>query len=90
MLLSNLTYPHLITKPDTPADAPAAIATPNAVETFIARWQSTTDTEKANYQLFLSELCALLALLTPGLASKGKPRKRQFLLASDGYSKPRR
>ncbi len=34
-------------------DAPAAVATPEAVETFIARWKGTTGTEKANYQLFL-------------------------------------
>lgn len=51
-------------------DAPAAVATPEAVETFIARWKDTTGTEKANYQLFLSELCALLALPTPDPASK--------------------
>ncbi|WP_081136181.1 DNA methyltransferase [Halomonas sp. BC2] len=51
-------------------DAPAAVATPEAVETFIARWKGTTGTEKANYQLFLSELCALLALPTPDPASK--------------------
>ncbi|WP_062374030.1 DNA methyltransferase [Halomonas sp. KX33721] len=51
-------------------DAPAAVATPEAVETFITRWKGTTGTEKANYQLFLSELCALLALPTPDPASK--------------------
>ncbi|KJD18476.1 DNA methyltransferase [Vreelandella aquamarina] len=51
-------------------DAPAAVATPEAVDTFIARWKGTTGTEKANYQLFLSELCALLALPTPDPASK--------------------
>ncbi|MFP3341565.1 type IIL restriction-modification enzyme MmeI [Halomonas sp. SIMBA_159] len=51
-------------------DAPAAVATPEAVETFIARWKDTTGTEKANYQLFLSELCALLTLPTPDPASK--------------------
>nr|WP_298056949.1 DNA methyltransferase [uncultured Halomonas sp.] len=51
-------------------DAPAAVATADAVETFIARWQHTTGTEKANYQLFLSELCALLELPSPDPASK--------------------
>lgn len=51
-------------------DAPAAVAAADAVETFIARWQHTTGTEKANYQLFLSELCALLELPTPDPASK--------------------
>lgn len=51
-------------------DTPAAVATPDAFETFIARWKDTTGTEKANYQLFLSELCALLELPTPDPASK--------------------
>ncbi|RUR26706.1 class I SAM-dependent DNA methyltransferase [Vreelandella andesensis] len=51
-------------------DAPAAVATPDAIETFITRWKGTTGTEKANYQLFLSELCALLELPTPEPASK--------------------
>ncbi|MGS2744613.1 class I SAM-dependent DNA methyltransferase [Halomonas sp. LS-001] len=51
-------------------DSHAAVATPDAVETFITRWKGTTGTEKANYQLFLSELCALLALPTPEPASK--------------------
>lgn len=51
-------------------DAPDAVATPEAVETFIARWKGTNGTEKANYQLFLSELCALLTLPTPDPASK--------------------
>lgn len=51
-------------------DSPAAVATPDAVDQFIERWQHTTGTEKANYQLFLSELCALLELPTPDPASK--------------------
>jgi hypothetical protein len=34
--------------------------TPDAVENFIARWQSSGGAERANYQLFLSELCAVL------------------------------
>ncbi|MGP9664184.1 type IIL restriction-modification enzyme MmeI [Halomonas sp. AOP22-C1-8] len=51
-------------------DAPTAVATPDAVNAFIERWQNTTGTEKANYQLFLSELCVLLTLPTPDPASK--------------------
>lgn len=51
-------------------EAPTPIATADAVTAFIERWQHTTGTEKANYQLFLSELCALLELPTPDPASK--------------------
>ncbi|MDN7133035.1 hypothetical protein JNO04_11855 [Halomonas sp. MC140] len=51
-------------------EVPAPIATDDTVTAFIERWQHTTGTEKANYQLFLSELCALLELPTPDPASK--------------------
>ena len=51
-------------------DSPVAVATPAAVDSFIDRWKGTTGTEKANYQLFLSELCTLLELPTPDPASK--------------------
>ncbi|NYS61638.1 class I SAM-dependent DNA methyltransferase [Vreelandella salicampi] len=51
-------------------DALAAVASPEAVDAFISRWKDSTGTEKANYQLFLSELCALLELPTPDPASK--------------------
>jgi len=37
----------------------------DAVETFIARWQAAGGSERANYQLFISELCVLLDLPTP-------------------------
>jgi hypothetical protein len=37
----------------------------NAIETFIARWQSAGGSERANYQLFITELCELLALPKP-------------------------
>jgi hypothetical protein len=39
--------------------------TPEAVETFIDRWQDTGGKERANYQLFLTELCQLLDLPGP-------------------------
>lgn len=39
------------------------------VEQFIERWQGVTGTERANYQLFLGELCALLELETPDPAT---------------------
>jgi hypothetical protein len=35
------------------------------VETFIARWQAAGGSERANYQLFVTELCELLALPKP-------------------------
>ena len=35
------------------------------VETFIARWQAAGGSERANYQLFITELCELLGLPKP-------------------------
>lgn len=40
-----------------------------ATEEFISRWQQGGGTERANYQLFLLELCALLELPKPDPAS---------------------
>ena len=40
------------------------------VERFIARWQAASGGERANYQLFIGELCSLLALPTPEPASE--------------------
>jgi len=37
----------------------------SAVEQFIERWQFASGSERANYQLFVHELCALLELPTP-------------------------
>jgi hypothetical protein len=42
-----------------------AIRSENAVEKFITRWQSASGSERANYQLFVHELCTLLELPTP-------------------------
>ncbi|MDP1606877.1 MAG: hypothetical protein Q8L93_09610 [Rhodocyclaceae bacterium] len=39
--------------------------TPESIDTFIARWQAAGGSERANYQLFITELCALLALPKP-------------------------
>ena len=41
------------------------VSTPQAIEDFIARWAGGGGTEKANYQLFLTELIALLGLPAP-------------------------
>ncbi len=40
-------------------------ATPEAIDAFIARWEGASGSERANYQLFLTELCALLGLPQP-------------------------
>ncbi len=49
-----------------PQDAPPDDGLPPAViDAFIARWSAATGTERANYQLFLTELCALLNLPAP-------------------------
>jgi hypothetical protein len=39
--------------------------TPESIDTFIARWQSAGGSERANYQLFITELCVLLELPKP-------------------------
>lgn len=41
----------------------------DALETFIERWTRADGTERANYQLFLTELCRLLELPQPDPAS---------------------
>ncbi|WP_018872611.1 DNA methyltransferase [Thioalkalivibrio sp. ALJ16] len=48
---------------------PAPIAAPEQVEAFLDRWRDTGGSERANYQLFLTELCALLGLPQPDPAS---------------------
>jgi hypothetical protein len=41
------------------------MAQENAAQTFIERWQGVTGSERANYQLFVTELCRLLAVPEP-------------------------
>jgi hypothetical protein len=41
------------------------VTSPTAIEPFIARWQAAGGSERANYQLFITELCELLALPKP-------------------------
>ena len=36
-----------------------------SIEAFIIRWEAATGSERANYQLFLTELCGLLDLPQP-------------------------
>ncbi|GAB4124334.1 MAG: hypothetical protein Tsb0027_22730 [Wenzhouxiangellaceae bacterium] len=45
--------------------APAALTAPGDVDAFIERWRDTGGKERANYQLFLTELCQLLGLPGP-------------------------
>lgn len=40
-------------------------ATNNDTERFIGRWRSAGGSERANYQLFVTELCALLGVPLP-------------------------
>ncbi len=40
-------------------------ANPESIDAFLARWQVASGTERANYQLFLTELCTLLGLPQP-------------------------
>jgi len=37
----------------------------NAAETFISRWERSSASERANYALFLSELCDLISVPRP-------------------------
>jgi hypothetical protein len=49
--------------------AKAADAADSSIDAFIERWSKAGGSERANYQLFLTELCALLGLPTPDPAS---------------------
>ncbi len=51
---------------DTPGDSAAQSA---AVESFITRWERSGAAERANYQLFLSELCDILGVSRPDPAT---------------------
>jgi len=52
--------------------------TPEAVEAFIDRWTDTGGKERANYQLFLTELCQLLDLPGPEPAGP-EPTKNGYV-----------
>ncbi len=39
--------------------------TSNTIQSFIDRWQASGAAERANYQLFLSELCGLIGVEQP-------------------------
>jgi hypothetical protein len=52
-----------------PLSIPASMSSPDSIETFISRWQNSGAAERANYQIFLSELCTFLAVPRPDLTS---------------------
>ena len=50
----------------SPDDPPADDGLdPALIAAFISRWSAATGSERANYQLFLTELCTLLGLPQP-------------------------
>ena len=62
-------HDHPVTSSST-LPQPADSASPAALDAFIARWQRAGGSERANYQLFLAELCELLALPRPDPAGE--------------------
>ena len=49
-------------------------STPDAIDAFITRWQSSGAAERSNYALFLSELCDLLEVPRPDPSSEHNER----------------
>jgi hypothetical protein len=49
---------------------------------FIARWQASAAAERANYQLFLSELCDLLGVPPPE-PTTGDPERNAYVFERD-------
>jgi hypothetical protein len=59
-------YPAFSSEPPAPqASVPPEPAGPVQVAAFIARWSAAHSAERANYVLFLSELCDLLGVVRP-------------------------
>ncbi len=54
---------------DLREDTPPSASKSATIEDFIARWAGAGGSERANYQLFLTELCSLLGLPQPDPAS---------------------
>src|SRR4051794_26331737 len=44
---------------------PESAVSPNMIQSFIQRWEDSGAAERANYQLFLSELCEILGAPRP-------------------------
>lgn len=52
---------------------------PANVEEFIARWSNSQAAERANYQLFLSELCDVLSVGRPEPARGGDAERNAYV-----------
>jgi hypothetical protein len=48
------------------------------IQRFIARWQASGAAERANYQLFLSELCDMLDAPRPDPATPRRPTRSRL------------
>ena len=54
-----------MTQPEREIDARQGGTSPPGLEAFIARWGASAGAERANYQIFLSELCDVLGVPRP-------------------------
>ena len=54
-------------------------SSPDPIESFISRWENSGAAERANYQMFLSELCDVLAVPRPDPTSPD-PEKNLYVL----------
>jgi hypothetical protein len=51
---------------------------PHALEAFITRWENSGAAERANYQMFLAELCEVLGVPRPNPTSPD-PNKNLYV-----------
>ena len=61
---------------------------PAAIDAFIARWENSGAAERANYQLFLSELCDLLDVPRPNPTSADPSQNRYVFERAVEMKKP--
>jgi hypothetical protein len=61
---------------------------PAAIDAFIARWENSGAAERANYQLFLSELCDLLEVPRPNPTSADPSQNRYVFERAVEMKKP--
>ncbi len=54
------------------------MSSPDLIETFISRWENSGAAERANYQMFLSELCDLLGVPRPD-PTTADPEKNRYV-----------
>jgi hypothetical protein len=52
-------------QPERDIDAGQGSAQPSGLDTFISRWAASSGAERANYQIFLAELCDVLGVPRP-------------------------